>query len=278
MMDSLPVEQIFDDIEIESWLERAGLWGRLRGHETASGRRVHIGIAPSSTRTVEELQTRLAYDVVGVGACVLVAPLDRLAPKQAREHVAVVERIGTGIALTEAGPRMTDHTRWIVTLQLARTVARAAAEQIVLGGLHPDLIWVDSETGSDAVITPRFPVLLATKRRQRSTGPGPWPFSEIGPFLDPAMPNPWGASFASDVYCLGLVIAWLFGGEHPFAATQMAANGWLSAMEEGVWNASTRPPALGSVLDGMLVPEPARRITIDEVVAALEAAAALGNG
>jgi len=180
--------------------------------------------------------------------------------------------VRTGKALTQCASDLNSQTRLQVAQQIGHTLVHAERQGIALGGLHPDLVWPDELSGVSATLAPRFPVLLAVKKKQRMVGEAPWPFSDVGPFVDPMMLNPWHATAAGDAYCFGLLLAWLFGNKHPFAeAAHRGNNAWLSAMADDERDPFSGPPAIGKILDDVLVAEPARRMPIGEVAAALDA-------
>jgi hypothetical protein len=254
---------------IDRWIMGATSCGRLLGHDHKTGQPVHIGITRPVSVTPDELAARLAYEVPGVARCLFIGTLD--APSGIEDHVIVVEEAGPGKALTQCTSDLNSQTRLQVAQQIGHTLVHAERQGIALGGLHPDLVWPDSLSGIGTTLAPRFPVLLAVKKKQRMVGEAPWPFSDVGPFIDPMMLNPWHATAAGDAYCFGLLLAWLFGNKHPFAeAAHRGNNAWLSAMAEDERDPFSGPPEIGKILDDVLVAEPARRMPIGEVAAALD--------
>ena len=86
------------------------------------------------------------------------------------------------------------------------------------------------------------------------------------------MLNPARATTSGDVYCLGLLIAWLYEHKHPFTIAASADQGdYIYAMENDERDPFTGPTPIGSLLDRMLLADPGKRILIDEVVIELEA-------
>ena len=71
---------------------------------------------------------------------------------------------------------------------------------------------------------------------------------------------------------LGLLLWWLYERTHPDTTAAARENDdWLEAMREGERDPFTGPPALGELLGRMLLADPARRVSIDEIVRGLEA-------
>ncbi|MEO7729931.1 MAG: hypothetical protein ABIY55_03090 [Kofleriaceae bacterium] len=255
---------------IDRWIMSATSCGRLLGHDHKTGQPVHIGITRPASVTPAELNARLAYQVPGVASCLFIGTLD--APSGIEDHVIVVEEVGRGKALTQCAADLDSRNRLQVAQQIGHTLVHAERQGIALGGLHPDLVWLDESSGVRAILAPRFPVLLAVKKKQRMVGEAPWPFSDVGPFIDPMMLNPWHATSPGDAYCFGLLIAWLFSGKQPFAeAAHRGNNAWLSAMADDERDPFSGPSAIGKILDDVLVAEPSRRMPIGDVVAALGA-------
>jgi len=255
---------------LDHWIMGATSCGRLIGHDHKTGQPVHIGITRPASVAPEELNARLAYQVPGVASCLFIGTLD--SPSGIEDHAIVVEGVGQGKALTHCAADLNSRTRLLVAQQIGHTLACADGQGIALGGLHPDLVWLDESSGVSATLAPRFPVLLAVKKKQRIVGQSPWPFSDVGPFVDPMMLNPWHATAAGDAYCFGLLLAWLFSNKHPFSeAAYRGDNAWLSAMADDDRDPFPGAPAIGKILDGVLIAEPSKRLPIREVVAALDA-------
>jgi hypothetical protein len=253
---------------IDRWITGATSCGRLLGHDHKTGQPVHIGITRPASVTPAELNGRLDYEVSGVASCLFIGTLD--APHGIEDHVIVVEGVGPGRALTQCAADLHSRTRLQVAQQISYTLVDAERQGIVLGGLHPDLVWLDESAGVSTTLAPRFPVLLAVKKKQRMVGEAPWPFSDVGPFIDPMMLNPWHATASGDAYCFGLLLAWLFSGKHPFAeAAHRGVNAWLSSMADDERDPFAGPSAIGKILDGVLIADPSRRMPIGEIVAAL---------
>jgi len=252
----------------DRWIQGDHRCGRLLGHDRGTNSPVHIGITRPATVRLEELSARLSYEVPGVSRCQFVGSVDP--SSELGNKIVVVEEMRGLHSLTQQREHLDRRTRLHVVTQVAKTMLRASRQSVVLGGIHPDLVWMD-DMGSDVTLTPRFPVLIAVREHRRSTGPGAWPFSDIGPFVDPMMLNLWFATPAADAYQLGLLVSWIFANRHPFAeVSSRRGNDWLTPMQDDERDPFTGPPAIGRILDRLLVADPAKRMPIDEVAAALE--------
>jgi len=252
----------------DQWIRGDHACGRLLGYDRKTNGRIHIGITRRPSAPLVEVGARLSYDVPGVARCQFVGPVDSFS--NVGDKVVVVESLEPVTPLSQQREHLDNQTRLHVATQAARIALEANRRHVVLGGIHPDLLWVNKSDFS-VMLTPRFPVLIAVRERQRSTGPGSWPFSDIGPFVDPMMLNLWFATATTDAYHVGLLVAWIFSGQHPFTeAARRNRNDWLTPMQEDERDLFTGPPAIGSILDRLLVADPAKRMPIDEVVSALE--------
>jgi hypothetical protein len=254
----------------DQWILGDHTCGRLLGHDRETNSLVHIGITRRASVPLVELDARLSYDVPGVSRCQFVGAAEP--SSSVGDKFVVIESMAELSSLTRQREHLDNQARLHVSTQIARAALQAVRRDVVLGGIHPDLAWVN-KTDFGVTLTPRFPVLIAVREHQRSTGPGTWPFSDMGPFVDPTMLNLWFATAATDAYHIGLLVSWIFTGQHPFAdVARRRGNDWLTPMQEDERDLFTGPPAIGRILDRLLVADPTKRMPVDEVVTALEEA------
>ena len=246
-------------------IERRISGPRFFGIDRQTRHRVHVTYLTSSRSSIEQLRARFDYDVPDVARCVAIAPLDGW-PRSA----AIVEELPSASDLAEAVVPLDQ--RPALSARLARLVRGAHGRGIVLAGLHPQLLFFDGDQ-SRPIAMPRALGFSETF----PDGPSIGGFGEyvldprLGPFADPATLVASLATPESDVYMLGLVITWIFTRKHPFASGYERDHDWLSAMSEGTRDPFHGPPALDRLLGRMLLPDPAQRAPIDEIVGELEA-------
>jgi hypothetical protein len=257
---------------IDRWIRGSSSGGRLVGHDNSTGKLVHVAYSTSTTKSTAELRERLDRTVPGVAPCVFVGEID--ASGQFTEAVLVIEELGPSVSLTDANRSLTDVAKIRLVSDVANTAARAAHANHSIGGLHPDLIWLDRERTLSPILTPRFPLLSATRKPEKATGYPPSAFSDIGPFVDPAVLNPWLRTSMSDAYLVGMISYWMFNAKHPFTeASRRCQHDWLWAMENEPPDPFAGPPRIGEILERILVADPGRRMPMIELAAALESVA-----
>jgi hypothetical protein len=248
---------------IDSWIGG----DRLLGTSVHDGRRVHVTHLRESAASLRQLHTLLMYDVPEVAKCLFVGGLD--GPNS--DHLVMIEELPSGRSLIH-NHHLGELQCLDVSLQLARLVSSAAAHQVVLAGLVPELVFLDASLRVGLVPRPR--TFLATAPRNRKVLDGHWGTPtfdyNIGPFLDASRLDVLLADTSTDVYELGLLIAWIYERKHPYSNAGEHPGDRLYAMQSDERDPFTGPPAIGQLLDGVLLADPTRRLPPHEVVSRLQ--------
>jgi hypothetical protein len=171
--------------------------------------------------------------------------LDRLGRYQA---VLEVEPRGAPLAERPRPMRLCHALGWAMPAALA---VRAAADAgLCLGGLRPELIYVEDE---DAVDGLGLALTAIAPRAERFLGPAP--LFEHG-YAAPEVMRGGPPSTAADVFSLCAILAHTLSGRHPFSERRRIA--WIGS------------PRLVPLLDRALDQRPERRPQPDQVIAALD--------
>ncbi|SDH86006.1 HEAT repeat-containing protein [Actinokineospora alba] len=214
---------------------------------------VLISLGTKQTETTPTLLDRLAFDIEGVAPLLHIGDLDA-GNGMVCTGLVELEPEGAPVGELDVGSAAR------VGLQVAAILRRAHAEGITLGGLRPELIYVDGDRVTG--IVPRCEPFLATAS---------WPCYGVPPafehfFVAPEQLNGDPAGAAADVFALTAVLADRVGG-HPFTGAGTTNAIAIMVGERMPW---TGEPDLGALIDAGLEPDPSRRIGLDELVARLE--------
>lgn len=242
---------------------------RFRGIEIATERAVHLAHLSACEHTPAELESIFGYSFPGASPYLTAAGFYQ-ASAQIAEDVVLVEVLPGGEPLSKV--ELDDATRAHVAVELARTVQHAARHGVGMLGLLPDLVYVQTAPSLHVTIMPRsWPFLGMRSKKHKYVGSGgSQSFTIDAAFIDPTLLMT--RVPAADVYVLGLLLSWMYERKHPYAtATRREQGDWLCGMQEGPRDPFTGPPALGELLGRMLLPDPAQRAPIDEIVRELEA-------
>jgi serine/threonine protein kinase len=172
---------------------------------------------------------------------------------------AMVEAMPPGKASTESvSPGSAAET----AASVARIAKRAHALGLAVGGIRPELVFVDKEDFGAVSLAPRGEGFLALGRPRREASS--ILFERL--FLAPEQATKPQASAAADVFCLGAALTtWL--GHYPFGDGQRAEQ--LGAIMAGDAQLKGVPQALAPLVTRMLTRDPEKRPTMAEVEASL---------
>jgi hypothetical protein len=245
--------------------------GLHEGVDHQTGQPVQIAHTVASAFAADELQARSTYDLPGVAPCLYAGPLDAPDPMKGDDPDSrvVIEALPRGRRLTDHAAPLPPASAVSIGLGLARVVQAAVRAGRPLDGIRPDLVWVSDDATSLTAIAPRsWRFLIHLDRRKRFEE---WAatFSE-GVFQAPEhmlrnQPSP-----TNDLYAAGLVIATMAQGHHPFPVPDGWAFSPAELMEDDRNRVLAGPPPLAAILARVLVADPSRRMSIDELVAELE--------
>jgi hypothetical protein len=238
-------------------------------HET--GQPVQIAHTVASAFSIDDLRARFEYDLPGVAACLYTGGLDAPDPTKGDDPDSrvVIEALPGGRRLTQQALPLPPASAVAIGLGLARVAQAAARAGRALDGIRPDLVWLTVDATALVAIAPRsWRFLLHLDRRKRFEE---WsaPFSE-GAFQAPEhmlrnQPSP-----TNDLYAAGLVIATIAQGYHPFPLPDGWAFSPAEYMEDDRNRVLAGPAPLDRILARVLVADPARRMSADELVDELE--------
>lgn len=253
---------------IEKWIMGGSSGGRLLGRDLRSGAPVHIGLTHALREPLAEARAKLMYEADGVAEAAFVGcPDGETAPGG---HIVVVERVDPEPCLSKVRSTLSAKQQLRLGQRIAHVVRGATAQGAVLASFHPDLLRLDGD--DTPTLFPRAPIVEAIKERRQGVGFGAASLSNQGPFWEAITINPWYATAETDVYCFGLLLSWLFTGRHPFAqAAKRTGDDWLFVMEADERDPFPGPPAIGAILDRMLLADRAHRAPIPEIAAMLDA-------
>jgi len=256
-LTTVEIEELYDiayEMRRMFWLEQfpLGAWvegfriaerlsggpdrGLYRAIEVATGRRALVTTSAPQRRSTDELGTALTLEVPGI------ARLRHVGPVAGSDHVALVEDEPPGAPEFASEP-MTQLRVAALGVGVANIVAAAHARGFVLGGLRPQLIYVDGD--HVIAIAPRCEPFLATAQ-PRGYGVAPC-FDDC--YVAPEVLASEPATPASDVFSLCAVLARWATGEHPFdgvGATQIVS---IATGRRRAWRGDR---LLGLILDGGL--------------------------
>ena len=180
-----------------------------------------------------------------------------------RYEDALVERVPDGTIALAVAPIALDRLHQLA-LALAKVVAAAAANQIILDGVQPELVYVDANARFLA-LAPRGPGFVGSARRFAS-GLRSYPIAYIGHECA-VLGRP--STAATDVFALCATVYALGTGRHPFgpldepfAVVQNIAMDKRDPWPEG--------GPLGELIARGLAADPAKRPTAAELVRELE--------
>jgi hypothetical protein len=247
------------------WRLTESLRGDLdRGQFRATGDGTALVTSGSPQKDDDELFVdRLRYEVPNV------VPLlwSGSVTAEGVRYDVLVEVEPAGITLDQW--QGSDAAKRRIALQLANVVCEAGDHGVVLGGLRPELVYIDGNALSG--IAPRCEVFLAHST-ERCYGVGPC-FEQM--YLAPEQVMLHEPGPPADVFALGGVLAFLFTGTPPFGGSSVMER--LAAVGQARHGPLDAAGDLAPLLSRMMDLEGAGRPEIEEVVEALSAQSADGG-
>lgn len=240
-----------DRFEIRETLAGSPERGRYRGYDWRTRRAVLVTLGPPQRDDLDAVRRELSLDVPGVAALLHVGGVENGESR----YDALVEEEPAGEPWTSGDPVATG-------LELAATIREAHARGLVLGGVRPEVVYVDGDDRLGGV-APRCEPFLA-RATTRCHGVAPC-FEHF--FVSPEQLALQPKSPADDVFALAATIAMIEAVEHPFEGSYADNAIAIATGRRRPWRGSA---SLGAVLDLALVPA-SRRIGLGELVAKLRA-------
>ncbi len=212
--------------------------------------------APKQQSTIDALYRRFTSAAPGVADLRYIGPLET---SYAR-YDGLIEDEPAGGPLR--GRAIDAATACSIVAEACDAVARAHATGFVLGGLRPELVYVD-DAAHVTGLAPRCEPFLMTATPPCSGVPHCFDYVYMAPEMLALSPP----TAASDVFSLAAILAELVAGEHPFAGDdpmqQLIAVG---GNRRRPWRG---PEHLRAVIDRGLDPDPGRRPAVDELASVL---------
>ena len=234
---------------------------RYRG-VTPDGRPVVFAITGPQIVPLKKVAPRLSFEHEHVAGVWTVDSLDGAD----RPLVAMIEDEPLGRPLDGWPPGTIDRRDAIeLGFSLARILASAHKERIVLGGIRPELIYAELRGTRPLVsgLMPRAPLFFRTGNpTDASTAFG---FGQA--FESPELLGGGALAPSSDVFGLCATIGFLATGQHPFGPAPAAAQAVRMLQGPGGW--PERDDELLRLCEQGLAADPAARIGADELAARL---------
>lgn len=231
---------------------------RARRTDSAGADRALVTLAPPQTVPRARLHQRLEMTGTKVAALRHLGPLE----DGAGRYDGMVEDEPAGRPLR--GRRLTPHQAIDLAIDLCDAVGEAGQCGAVLGGLRPELIYVDDRARLTRM-APRCEPFLATSAPPCSGTPHCFDYLYAAPELSAAPPP----TTAADVFSIAAVLAELIAGEHPFVGDD--PNSQLHAIACGDRRPWRGPAALAPVIDRGLATDPSRRLGLCDLANLLRA-------
>ncbi len=268
LRDHLPLGATLDDGRYELREELAGGADRglYRGRDRERQTSVLISIGTPQRDPLDQVRQRLGYELPGIAALRHIGPVTAIG--EAR-YDGLVEDEPAGIPSADHPTVMGAATTARLGLAVAEVVAAAHARGIVLGGLRPELVYIDGDRVTG--IAPRCDVFHAKMTKPDYGVPLCFPHVYFAPEVlarpeDPPTP-------AADVFALAAMIAYWHTGEHPFTGDYSANVIAIMSRQRTPWRGDAK---LGAIVESGLLPLPGRT-TLDRLVAMLSETFALGT-
>jgi hypothetical protein len=237
--------------------------GIYRAHATTSSKSYLVALGPPQQHELSSLRAQLALSVPGV------APLEhigRLEPHSEAAYEGMIEAEPAGVPAAALALPLAPDIAAAITLQATRIAAGAHAAGFALGGLRPELLYVES-TARPVVtaIAPRAERFWVTAQR-RSYGVPPC-FDQF--FQAPELlAQPFDPPAASaDVFSLAAMLAYWLCGEHPFEGEGADQAISIAISRRRAWHG---PARLAHIVERALAPDPAARTSLAALIAQLE--------
>ena len=203
---------------------------------------------------------RLDFQAFGIAAPLYIGPPDLYTPEDegAREHVCVVDEIPAGVELASVG-RLAPSAAIQLGRDLCEVVATwaAVADGYILRGLRPETIFVSPDNRRFIAATPRPYWLLGNSEFDA--------YPSIS--FDPPTLGPYEIERHDAVFTVALLIWWSVTGIDPYAIPGDSVENNAFYDRRLPFDG---PPSLGSVLERALVSDPAKRIDLEQLRAALD--------
>lgn len=243
--------------------------GMYRARIDTTDRHAIVTLGPSQTEPEAVLHSRLALPVQGIAPLLYVGRLE--AETEAR-YTGMVEHEPTGKPASHAlHPPLDIATCARLSVALAAIVRRAHANDHVIGGLRPELIYVADRPPRITAIAPRCERFLLTAGQVDYGVPPCFDRFYLAPetIIAPFAP----LTVAGDVFSLAAIAALWATGEHPFEGEGMTQVAAIVGNRRRPWRGS---PALAEVIDAGLAADPAQRLSLTTLMERLEPFALAG--
>ncbi len=227
--------------------------------ELARPERHWVTVGPAQRLPEAELRRRLTWNIPGI------APLTYIGPIEGEEngYDGLVEQLPDGDRTDEQPPKGGDAIE--IAIAIGEVLRAVQSYGWVLAGLRPETVFVLREATHCRFsgMAPRCQLFWMTSREPREAAPPA--FDRL--YIAPELMGSQEPTAAADVFSLCATLAeWISG--YPFEGEHFMAR--LMSLLQGRRSGWHGPPELAPLIDRALAVEPARRPSLDEVLAELE--------
>jgi hypothetical protein len=237
--------------------------GMFRARAPGAAASYLVTLSPPQDRTPAELGAVLALEVPGIAPLALIGPLE---PPSEAAHDGMVEVEPPGVPASDLALPLAPPVAAALALEVARIAAAAHAVGFAIGGLRPELVYVQSAAAPVITsVAPRAERFWLTGK-PRCYGVAPC-FDQFfhAPELLARPHDPPAAS--GDVFAIAAMLACWLAGEHPFDGEGPSQAIAIATGRRRPWRG---PAELEAILDRALALEPAVRTSLDVLIAQLE--------
>jgi serine/threonine protein kinase len=221
-----------------------------------------ITVTTEQERPLDQLMSELAREVKGIARLRHIGEVEPVRPGAGR-YDAMVEEEPPGQPLSQLQWPLSPAEVIGLGRQIAEVLERAHQRGFALGGLHPELIYLDERMGLTGIVS--RPLQFAATARPPSYGLRPLFRASYDP---PELLSAGKREPAGDVFSLSALMAHLVSGQHPYQGERRVSQ--VISILQGGRREFAGPARWRPLLDRGLAADAAERPPAAELVAAIE--------